>query len=115
MKKTQILQSDIKRYDVDPLIGLSNEQVNERINDNLVNKVKNKYSKSVLSIFCSNIFTFFNLLGIIVAIALIVIQAPLSRFFFCLIYIANILIGIIQELRAKSCIDKLTLVAQKNS
>ncbi len=115
MKKKQSLETEITRYDVDPSIGLNDEQIKERIEKNLVNKVKKRYSKSVLSIFCSNIFTFFNLLGILVAIALILVKAPITRFFFCLIYVANVLIGIIQELRAKSCIDKLTLVAQKNS
>lgn len=115
MKKKQSLETEITRYNVDPSIGLNDNQIKERTENNLVNKVKKRYSKSVLSIFCSNIFTFFNLLGILVAIALILIQAPITRFFFCLIYVANILIGIIQELRAKSCIDKLTLVAQKNS
>ena len=47
------------------------------------------------------------------AVALIYVGAPIVDFFFCVIFIANILIGIIQELRAKKSIDKLTLISEK--
>ncbi len=115
MKKESAEKIQIERYSPQSDFGLSKEQVDSRTQNGIVNCVKNKYSKSILSIFCSNIFTFFNLLGIVVTVALICIEAPISRFFFCIIYLANIAIGIIQEIRAKLCIDKLTLVAQKNS
>ena len=103
----------IERYNPDLKNGLTQDQVNKRINDGLINTVNKRYSKSYLSIFITNICTFFNLLGIIVAIALIFIDAPLSRFFFTLIYIANISIGIIQEIRAKITIDRLSIVKNK--
>lgn len=95
--------------------GLSLEQVESRKNQGLTNQVKKQYSKSYLNIFVGNFCTFFNLLGLIVAIALIIVSAPLSRFFFALIYLANISIGIIQEIRAKKCIDKLSIMSDKGS
>ena len=93
--------------------GLSSVQVKERTENGFTNKLPNSNSKSVFSIFVDNICTFFNLLGVLVCIALIIIGAQPSQFFFVLIYCANIFIGIIQELRAKHCIDKLSLLSNK--
>lgn len=93
--------------------GLSSVQVKSRLEDGLVNISSQKYSKSYLSIFASNIFTVFNLLGLIVFISLLCVGAGLFDFVFVLVYIANFSIGIIQEIRAKKCIEKLSLVAQK--
>ncbi len=115
MKSKQTQTTPIERFNPAVTEGLNDAQVSSRTASLLTNCVKNKYSKSILSILCSNIFTFFNLLGIIVTIALICIKAPISSFFFCLIYLANVAIGIIQEFRAKICIDRLTLVAKKSS
>ncbi len=95
--------------------GLNINEVNQRKADGLVNEVQKKYSKSYLSIFVGNICTFFNLLGLIVAIALIIAKAPLSKFFFVVIYLANLFIGILQEIRAKHCIDRLSLLAHKTT
>ncbi len=93
--------------------GLSNIQVNSRLEQGLINDVKKSYSKSYLNILANNLCTFFNLLGLLCMIALIIAKAQLSSFFFVVIYISNIFIGIIQEIRAKRCIDKLSLVANK--
>ncbi len=103
----------IKRFSPDLNSGLNDLQVRQRIEERQVNSVKKKYSKSYLSIFIGNIFTFFNLLGLIVTVALIVAKAGITSFFFDLIYLANIFIGIILEIRAKRCIDKLSLISEK--
>ena len=113
MKKNELCLTDLNRYSPSVQSGLTTEQVEERKQQGAVNYTKKKYSKSYLSIFAGNICTFFNLLGLIVCVALICIGATLSRFFFVAIYIANMGIGIIQEIRAKQTIDKLSLVASK--
>jgi hypothetical protein len=46
-------------------------------------------------------------------IALLLTGASLSQFFFVFFYVANILIGVIQEIRAKKCIDRLSIVVNK--
>lgn len=104
----------VERFSPDASIGLTSEQVAKRQEQKLVNSATKKYSKSYLNIFVNNVCTFFNLLGLIVFIALISIEAPLANFVFALVYLANLSIGIIQELRAKKCIDKLSIVATKN-
>ncbi len=112
MKKNNIQNDlEIKRYFPNHQSGLTAQQINERIENGLVNHVSKKYSKTYLSIFTENICTFFNLLGLIVMIALIAVNAKLSNFFFVFFYVANTSISIFQEIRAKRCIDKLTLIS----
>jgi len=94
-------------------LGLTDLQVEEKKQQGLVNKVKKKFSKSYLNIFANNLCSFFNLLGLICFIALIATGAPVSQFIFVFFYLANITIGIVQEIRAKKCVDKLSLVANK--
>ena len=113
MKKSTISTGEIERFSPDFNLGLSKIQSELRKEQGLVNKVSQKYSKSYLNIFTNNVCTFFNLLGLICFIALLATNASLSQFFFVFFYIANISIGIIQEVRAKKCIDKLSLVANK--
>lgn len=90
--------------------GLTQDQVNKRIEEGLFNYSGNKGGKSYLSIFLSNIFTFFNMLTIVVAIALIVFGASFSQFMFMFIVGANIIIGIVQEIRSKRTVEKMKLV-----
>ena len=104
---------DIVRFSPDVKNGLTSEQVSQRQTDNLTNCLKQKYSKSYWNIFVNNVCSFFNLLGLICFIALICTGAGLNQFVFVFFYVANTSIGIIQEIRAKKCIDKLTLVTNK--
>ncbi|MBQ3596862.1 MAG: HAD-IC family P-type ATPase [Clostridia bacterium] len=108
-------QQQIVRYEPDYDVGLNDQQVIERVNQGLKNKVTKKYSKSYWSILVNNVFTFFNLLGLIVFIALLSIKASIGNFFFVFFYVSNSLIGVIQEIRAKKCIDKLSLLTSKTT
>lgn len=97
------------RYNPDFAIGLSQSQVDERTKSGLTNKVKTTYTKTYWEIIKDNIFTFFNILLIIVAICLCVI-GEWKNCTFLVIMIANIAIGIFQEIRSKKTIEKLRLV-----
>ena len=101
---------DVERFDPSPDAGLTDEQVQLRFSQFLFNDVNKKYSKSYASIFVGNICTFFNLLCLIVALALIYAGAPLSQFLFVAIFAANLFIGIIQEILAKKQIDRLSVL-----
>ncbi len=113
MSKKITLTTNTQRYNPDITLGLNETQVASRYENGLINKVNQKYSKSYINILANNLCTFFNLLGLIVFISLILSGATLGNFFFVFFYVANISIGIIQEVRAKKCIDKLSLVANK--
>ena len=89
--------------------GLNDEQVEQRTSAGLVNITVNKNKKTYTGIVLSNLCTFFNLLSFAVAGALIAVGAG-NNVFFIIIVIANILIGIIQECRAKRTIDKISLI-----
>ena len=100
---------DVVRYSADYKTGLSKEQVDERIANNLLNSTKVKSSKSYWSIFAKNIFTFFNMLWLIIAVALIIVGSY-SDLVFIFVIVANTAIAIIQEIRAKITVEKLSIV-----
>ncbi len=98
-----------KRFDPIVSKGLTDEQVNERVLEGNTNYVENRNTKTYKSIFFGNIFTFFNLLCFVVAGALIAVNAW-SNLVFMLVILANMVIGIVQEIKAKKTIEKISLV-----
>lgn len=112
-KRKPMLAEDLsaaERFEPSADRGLSKEQVEKRQTDGFVNVTPRHSGKTYKSIFFSNIFTFFNLLTFTVAGALIAVGAGLSNLFFLVIITLNILIGIIQEIRSKMTVDKLSLM-----
>lgn len=91
--------------------GLNDEQINKRKEEGLVNKVNDRKNKTILGIILSNTFTFFNILYVFIAIILIVAKAEIGNFAFIPIVLANTLIGIIQEIKAKITVEKMTLLS----
>ena len=105
----------IERFKVDHEKGLSQEQVDVRVSQGLVNNAPQKYSKTYRSIFFGNICSVFNLLCIICAVALALAHAPYTQYFFVLIFLCNITISIVQEIRAKRMIDKLSILSSSTA
>ena len=92
--------------------GLSSTQVQTRFTQFLFNDTNKKYSRSYASIFIGNICTFFNLLCLLAGIALIIAYTKgITNYLVIIITTANIVIGIIQEIRSKRSIDKLSILA----
>ncbi|MBQ3505250.1 MAG: HAD-IC family P-type ATPase [Clostridia bacterium] len=110
-KEPVVEQADVQRFHAYANEGLSKAQVEERIAQGLVNKTGKKYSKTYKSIFIGNICTFFNLLCLLAAVALLLAHAPVSQFLFVAIFLCNIFVSIVQEIRAKRKIDKLTILS----
>ena len=108
-RKKSFSFDNAKRYKPKADKGLTIEQVQERIDNGYVNLVRDKNKKTYLQIFLKNICTFFNLLCLVVAVSLIVVGA-FNNLLFMVIIIANTLIGIIQEIRAKKTMEKISLV-----
>ncbi|MDO5481074.1 MAG: HAD-IC family P-type ATPase [Candidatus Saccharibacteria bacterium] len=88
---------------------LTSEEVAERERSGLTNGGVESPSKSVWQIIQGNIFTFFNLIFLIIAILLILVDSPRDLTFLPIV-IANALIGIFQELRAKKVLDELKVL-----
>ncbi len=91
--------------------GLTDEQVFKRVEQKKFNEVKDNNKKDYLSIICKNLFTFFNLIYLIIGILLVIIDAPIGEYTFVLLLVINTGIGIFQEIKAKSTIDKLNLIS----
>ena len=95
---------------MDKIKGLSSEEVEEQIRKGNVNKLPKDNLKSNWKIIFDNVFTLFNLYNLIIAIALICVQAYTNVFFFLIITI-NVLIGIIQEIHGKNLVKKLSILS----
>ena len=102
---------NVQRFHALASEGLTTAQVQQRTEQGLVNKTGKKYSKSYRSIFLGNLCTFFNLLCLIAALALLIARAPISQFLFVLIFLCNICFSIFLEIRAKLKLDKLSILS----
>ena len=109
-KKHRILQANAERFNPEIKQGLTTAIAEERYVNGLSNLVTTKYSKSILSIIFGNTFTFFNLLCALVIAAYAVVGTELSNFTFIIPFAINLAIGIIQEIRAKISIEKLSIL-----
>ncbi len=98
------------RYQPSSTFGLSSEQVEQRIHDNLVNYDTSVPTKTIKQIIFSNIFTLFNLLNFGLAILIILVQSYKNLLFLGVVF-CNTIISIIQEIRAKKEIDALSIIS----
>ena len=90
-------------------IGLTTEQVNEKISQGLVNGEINIKTKSYKQIILDNLLSLFNLVNAILLVC-ILLSGSLKNALFFLIVIWNFVIGSLQEIRAKKTIDKLSIM-----
>ena len=89
--------------------GLSTAEVEFRKKAGLSNESIDSSTKTVAQIIRSNVVTYYNLIFLIITILLIVVGSFRDLTFLPII-IANMLIGIIQELRSKKILDDLTIL-----
>lgn len=102
---------DDRTFHTDPSVGLTSQEVEERRRDGKGNTLPERSGRSTWSIIKANVFTRINaMLGVLLVIVLA--TGSLINAMFGLLIIANSGIGIIQELRAKRTLDKLTIVGE---
>ena len=93
--------------------GLTSAEVRKRVSDGKVNVVESRVSRSVSSILRSNLLTRFNaIMSAMLVIVLVFGHLPDALFGF--VMVANAVIGIVQELRAKRTLDKLRVLVEPN-
>ena len=91
--------------------GLTDAEVERRVADGKTNAVRERATRSVADIVRANVFTRINaILGVLLLIVLA--TGSLINGMFGLLIIANSVIGIFQEVRAKQTLDKLAIVGQ---
>ncbi len=101
---------DLRRKKANLKTGLDSHDVAARVAAHWDNVNDKKGTRTVGGIVLSKIFTIFNLLCFGIAIWLISVGA-FAKCFFILIVTTNIIIGIVQDLRAKAMIDKLSILS----
>ncbi|MGC6769146.1 HAD-IC family P-type ATPase [Enterococcus sp. LJL51] len=89
--------------------GLTTQEVNLRIQNGQVNKVKKNTSRSYKTIFFSNIFTFFNIVNTMLFF-LVFLTGSYQNGLFVFVVLSNVVINLFQEIRAKRTLDKLALI-----
>ena len=109
----EILENGIKTAEEkrNELAGLTSDEVAEQRSLGNINVVKEKVGKSYGRIIADNLFTFFNLVWAIVAVVLIAVN-EIGNLTFLFIIIPNVLIAIIQEIRAKRTVEKLSVTTE---
>ena len=93
----------------DSELGLSSAQAQERVDAGWANLPIDPPGKTVGQIVRSNVFTYFNMLFFFLA-ACVLAVGSWQNVMFMGVVLANIAIGIVQELRSKRTLDKLTLL-----
>ncbi|MGN0395418.1 MAG: cation-translocating P-type ATPase, partial [Coprococcus sp.] len=108
-KEEELIRKPIERVSVPYMEGLNDIQVQERVEKGWINHVVESPEKTNKQIVKDNIFTYFNLIFFVLSILLIIAKSYRSLTFLPII-IANTLIGIIQEIRAKNVLSKMNML-----
>ena len=91
------------------IIGLTDEEVRQRVEEGLTNRADISTDKTTKEIVISNVFTYFNLIFLVITILLIMVGS-FRNLTFLPIIIGNTVIGIVQEIRAKKTLEKMSLL-----
>lgn len=124
-KKLNDYSIQCERFEPTPSQGLTSEQIELRKSQRLTNHTNQQLGRGYAKIFVRHIFTFFNVMYVVITILLAIAaflqkgdtlenfeRISISDFMFLIIVIINTVIGIVQEIRSKITIDKLTLLSQ---
>lgn len=115
IRKNKEIETDFRRnvpvLEADADTGLSTRQAEERVRAGWDNRPIEPPGKTVGQIIRSNVLTYFNMLFFLLAACVIAVGQWQEAMFLGVVF-ANIVIGIVQELRSKATLDKLTLLTE---
>ena len=103
------MEKEAKKYNYHPT-GLTEKEVKERREKNLVNTFEEVKTRTIPQIIFMHVFTLFNFLNFLLGF-FVFLTGSFKNLLFLGVVICNILIGIIQEIRSKIIIDKLSIIA----
>ena len=101
---------NIRRFDKPYMEGLTEDEVSLRHKQGLTNAVQEKITKTTGQIFKDNILTSFNAFNIAIGVCLALVHAWVNMAYLMIVFL-NTAIGIIQEIRAKRLVEKLSLIS----
>ncbi len=107
------LPTNIERFQPEVTKGLTQAQVEQRKKEELTNHTKDLTARTYREIFFYNIFNFLNVTVFSIAIALLIFK-QYTQTFFALVAVANTVISIFQEIKAKRIVANLKIVTSQN-
>ncbi len=130
MSKKAVQREPVERIQTSAEVGLTSEQVAERTKKGYVNIATDPNEKTTLKIIAGNLFTFFNVVLMIIAAVFIFFMIYLnaigredivnkyfgfSKFIFLIPALMNVAMGSFQEIKSLSVIKKLRIVTSTKS
>ena len=113
-KKEKNIKKDSIRFDPTLECGLTHKEILHRVSNGETNTVKDSTEKTIPEIILKNVFSFFNILMVSIAVVLLVfvgIEVILNLTFLLLAFV-NTLIGTIQECKSRNALKKLKLLSE---
>src|SRR5476649_2666288 len=105
---------NIQHNNQENIIGLTSKEVEIRIKEGKSNHIPKTPSRTIPQIIRANLFTKFNAINFVLAAVIILAGSPKNAIFVGVI-ISNTLIGVIQELKAKHTIEKLSVISMAHA
>lgn len=96
------------------ILGLTSKEVKQRIKEGKVNHIPKTPSRTILQIIRANLFTKFNAINFALAAVIILAGSPKNAIFVGVI-IVNTLIGVVQEVKAKRTLEKLSVISMAHA
>ena len=110
-RKRKVFRQEVAVLEALPETGLTQAQAAQRAERGWANGLAKSAGKTEWDIIAENLFTFFNLVFVILAVALALAGSSVKNMTFLVVVVCNLCIGCYQEIRAKRAVDRLTLVA----
>lgn len=96
------------------ITGLTSKEVKQRIKEGKVNRIPKTPSRTLSQIIRANLFTKFNAINFALAAVIILAGSPKNAIFVGVI-IVNTLIGVVQEIKAKRTLEKLSVISMAHA
>ena len=110
MENSDVFDPAWKDEEYDSDNGLSPQQVRERVGNGAVNESVDSSTRTYGEIVKSNVFTYFNLIFVVLALLLLIVGSFKDMTFLGVIFF-NTVIGIAQEVRSKKALDSLKIIS----
>jgi len=108
--ETVRLNKVLPRIEAPAKTGLTREQARERFENGYANKGPDSAGKTVLQVIQGHLFTYFNLVFVLLGLCTL-FWGSIGNIFFINVVIINTVIGIVQELRSRAALSKLTFMS----
>ena len=105
---------DIQDNNEENIMGLTSKEVKQRIKEGKVNHIPKTPSRTIPQIIRANLFTKFNAINFVLAAVIILAGSPKNAIFVGVI-IVNTLIGVVQEVKAKHTLEKLSVISMAHA